>query len=97
MMLANAWQDFVDNIAFHKHSLSWLDECLIFFYISIWNISYTLLSSLDCVLEIKDIAVMMIFPYFLESHVTEAFPSLKLMDYKVNINVRSPSSHVPPT
>lgn len=67
------------------------------FYISIWNISYTLLSSLDSVLEIKDIAVMMIFPYFLESHVTEAFPSLKLMDYKVNINVRSPSSHVPPT
>ena len=43
----------------------------------------TILSFLDSVLEIKDIAVMMIFPYFLESHVTEAFPSLKLMDYKV--------------
>ena len=43
------------------------------------------LSFLDPGLEIKDIAVMMIFPYFLEGHVTEAFPSLKLMDYKVGL------------
>eukprot|EP00794_Sanderia_malayensis_P005590 gene5590-6279_t len=40
-------------------------------------------SAKKSLLEEKEMAILMIFPYFLENHVVESFPSLKMMDYKV--------------
>ena len=43
--------------------------------------------SSDAPFDIENVAILMIFPYFLESHVSESFPSLKMMDYKVRLCV----------